>query len=256
MHKAGNVAPKTFFYNNLNYKKIKDYTPEEASLYFMTVFVRAAFYIGIKDPINQLNKDDIKNLIYLQYRNLTFEELNKAFTMERYNLLEPKTEHYQIFGTEYVGAVLKKFVAWKRRIQTHAKIPIFKPYEPPKLTEEEKEAINIKGICDLVTEFALTKRLMPGYIVNNYDYLYKKGLLPKHTKAFRKKINRKAINRLYKNRKKLSFEERKFLKKIVVKTDYKNHIFRTKCCEIVLEEFLHRIIATNTDIKTLVSNNN
>ena len=56
----------------------------------------------IKNPIDSFMKQDIINMLDGYWSNFTFEEMVKAFEMERFGQFTEQTEHFQLFNSTYI----------------------------------------------------------------------------------------------------------------------------------------------------------
>lgn len=101
-------------YNN---SIIRDLEQTEVNKSIASVIVKDMMLKGVKaeNKPNKLITDDIKKMILTKYSVLTLLEIELAFQMERYGELDPKSEHFQFYGTEYVSEILQKFSKWKQK---------------------------------------------------------------------------------------------------------------------------------------------
>lgn len=67
---------------------------------------------GVKSEISELVKQDLLKLITSRFKELSFEEIYKAFELERFNAYDTKTDHFQLFDANYVSEILKKYKNW------------------------------------------------------------------------------------------------------------------------------------------------
>lgn len=206
------------------------------------MFTGAANLLGIKNGFEAINKADIKEMILHKYANLSLEEINYAFKLDRWSG-EP-VDHFQLFNSEYVAKVLEKYKAWLRETRITNNLPLAPKQELPEITEAEKEAIVKKGIEDCFIEFCLTQNIPDGksYV---YDYLFPKKVFPSHTKRFKEQIKRKAIKSIYKKRKSGNVALKSVLKDIQAG----NNKVQTECKRIILKTFFVKLIKTNQNIR-------
>jgi len=154
------------------------------------IFTNVSLMIGIKDPISDLNKTDIKEMILMRFKELSLDELCYAFKLERYGDLGDKTGHYQLFNADYVSTVLYKYKKWKvdiiRNNLTNRPMK-----QESTISEEDKENIMLEAVDRVEREIKHNKKITGTY-THVYDYLYKEGLLPKHDKEFKDSIQDRA----------------------------------------------------------------
>lgn len=120
------------------------------------IFVKCANLSGIKEPISDINKQDIKEMILTKFNKLSIEEIDYAFKMDRYSG-EP-VQHFQLFNAEYVAKVLNKYSNWllKTRQEHNLKISVGQNSQGP--TEEERKAIRHQFLKNVFEEVKNTGR--------------------------------------------------------------------------------------------------
>ena len=138
------------------------------------VMSESSLHIGIKDPLTDIQKADIKEMILMRFKGLSVNEIAYAFKLERYNAYDDKTNHFQLFNAEYVSAILDKYVKWKIELKrTHN---ISKQKEESEVSEEEKkhwENLAVVSAIENFQENGIVER------VHVYDILFDLGYLPK-----------------------------------------------------------------------------
>lgn len=139
------------------------------------IFQNITLLFGIKEPISEINKADIKKMITSHYNNLSLEQLVYAFELERYGKLGDKTDHFQLINAQYVATVIKKYKKWLSETRFNNNIPM--PSNGPKLpepilSEKEKEDILKSGCTRCFNEFKEYGRVKDGN-THIYDYLIK-----------------------------------------------------------------------------------
>lgn len=88
------------------------------------LFSLIANLMGVKNAITDINKADIKKMLMLKFRWVTYQEIYKAFENERFLINADVTEHFQDFSATYVAKILKKYEAWKAyEIKTLVELP-------------------------------------------------------------------------------------------------------------------------------------
>ena len=97
-----------------NQIKIRDISKDDFKNQLIKSIVLLNTLSGIKEPMDDVTKQDIKEMILMRFKALSFDEISYAFKKERYGDLGDRTEHYQLFDAKYVSEVLDKFVKWKR----------------------------------------------------------------------------------------------------------------------------------------------
>lgn len=210
------------------------------------IFTKASNLAGLKSSISEINKTDIREMILSNFKNLSLEEIDYAFRIDRYGTNGEPTPHYQLFNAEYVSMVLNRYKTWLRTIRGNYNLPIAKPAKEKALTEDEKTLIIVNGTIDCFEEFTANGYIPQGkaYV---YDFLFEHGLLPKHTKRFREKIKRKAIKKRYQSRENPNVE-RRHVRSILLQIQNKKDGQKVRCKEIILETFFRKLIAQGKTI--------
>lgn len=159
---------------NLENKKIRERTTEpDIKMLIGIMLMKIGTLSGIKNEIDTIIGQDIIKMIFSTYGDLTIEELNKAFELERYGSFDDKTEHYQLFNADYIAKILKKYKKWKHNIKIHHDITA-DTLKLEAITESQKQTIIQNGINTLYEQYKSTKTIEdPSEYV--FDYLVKTG---------------------------------------------------------------------------------
>lgn len=128
---------------------------------------------GIKTEVDSFVIEDITKMIFYAYSDLTIEEIYKAFELERYGIYENKTEHFQLFNSDYISTILKKYRVWKNNTKIHHNITEEKK-STSEISEEAKENILINGVNRVFKEYQETKTIN-GPTEYLFDFLVEKG---------------------------------------------------------------------------------
>lgn len=229
--------------------KIRDISNSyELSKRLSLIFVVITNHLGIKDPIHDITKNDIRELILSRFKNLSIDEVAYAFKMERYGMYEEKTEHYQLFNAEYVSAVLNKYIKKKRDIKILHEISV--KHEVVETSEEEKKYWINKGVLGCLNFFIENQFIENGRIYI-YDVLYDE-YLPKE-KEYKDSIHKAAIEciEVEQNlRKAKSRDEVKDIKSVLQRIkNPKDGLIINKCKELVLCKFFRDLLKDEEKLK-------
>lgn len=143
-----NLPVKSFLQKSYDFKKIKQIKSDQNFVFLVTGWItQTSVLMEIKNPIDSFMKQDIINMLDGYWSNFTFEEMVKAFEMERFGQFSEQTEHFQLFNSTYIAKVFKKYQKWKS--EKKIELNISNEIQAPEKTEEEKfqlmtEAINRK----------------------------------------------------------------------------------------------------------------
>lgn len=171
-----NVSPVQFLKNNLRNKKIKERVTEpDIKVLIGLMIVKIGTLSGMKNQIDFLIAQDILKMIFSVYKELTIEEIYKAFELERYGAYDEKTDHFQLIDAEYVAKILKKYKVWKQKIRTHHNIST-DALQIEAMTESQKDEIVESGVNRFFEEYKKSKTIEdPSEYI--FDHLVKKGLI-------------------------------------------------------------------------------
>ena len=172
------IAPVSFLKKNYDFKKIRDRRTEPNITTFLSVtWLKICMLCGIKQNQSSEVWQDITNLVFSYYSDLTVEEIFKAFELERFGEYPERTEHYQFFNSEYVSAVLKKYKVWKQTTKIQHNITKSESVaELPDITTSQKEEILINGIIRVFNEYKQSK-ILPEPNTHIFDELLSRGLI-------------------------------------------------------------------------------
>jgi hypothetical protein len=203
------VPAVSFLKQNFGFVKLRDRKTEpEFAILIAAAMTKAAVLAGLKG-IEKLHQPDILKAIFTHYSDLTLEEIYKAFELERFNVYEEKTEHFQQFNAEYVTAILKKYRVYKHKIKTeHNIVPAKDSEKEP--SEEEKEQMVKNAVNRVFDEYKDTGTI-EGITEYIFDFLVEKG-----------KIKTRGSEALVKYYEQKLSEAKEQLKKENEKTEAKN----------------------------------
>lgn len=157
--------------------KIKDRKTEvDIQPLIWIMLVKIAALAGIKDAIDDFNKSDILKMIFTSFSDLTIEEIYKGFELERHSQYEVKTEHFQLFNSEYVSQVLNKYKKWKLNIKVQHNL--HSTNLTPEKTLEEKDIENIlkNGVNRVYKEYK-DDSVLEDTIEHIFDFLIEKDFI-------------------------------------------------------------------------------
>lgn len=175
MQQAGNKTETAFIRSSFEQDKLREIKSVETNQLLGLVLQQASVLAGIKDGVQDIVKNDLKDLIFGKFGGLSLEEIAYAFKLERQLAYPTKSEHYQFFSTEYVAEILGKYTEWKAEKRRANNIDPL-PEKKRELTEEEKEILTLTSILQSFEDFKATGKLP---VVNKwiYDELWKRGIM-------------------------------------------------------------------------------
>lgn len=175
--KAGELTPLAIAKTFHQYPRLRDLNREVIAPTFGMVFTRIATLVGLKGEIDPLQKQEIWNAVFSRFSGLSFQEIYKAFQMDRSGEFGDVTDHYQFFDVSYVCKVLGRYREWLQDTQRVHNINISQlPEKQDTMTEEETEASVLSWLTGHFEEYKETKKL-PIISVPIYDALYQRGVL-------------------------------------------------------------------------------
>lgn len=175
---VGELTPLAIAKTGHQYPLLKNLDREAIAPIFGLLFTRIAALVGVKGEIDPLQKQEIWNVVFGRFSGLSFQEIYKAFQMDRSKEFGEITKHFDFFDVSYVSTVLEKYTEWKRKTQKEHHISISN--EPktaiPMITEEEKETNIQQWLINHFLEYKETKT-MPFPAAQVYKTLLKRGTL-------------------------------------------------------------------------------
>ena len=253
------LAPVSFLKKNYEFKKIRDRRTEPNITTFLGVtWLKICMLCGIKQNQSSEVWQDITNLIFSYYSDLTVEEIFKAFELERFGEYPERTEHYQFFNSEYVSAVLKKYKVWKNNTKIQHNITKSENVALlPSISDSQKEEILIKGIVRVFSEYKTTK-ILPEPNTHIFDELLSRGLIlgantPKLEKYYADKMEEAKLElkkELEAEKSTANFIQRKTIAREIeqiLQGGSNRIIVKTK--KIVLKEYFDNLIEQGIEIE-------
>lgn len=173
---------KLFLEKTYAFEKLKDLKKNPNFIFLISGWAaHTSALMQIKNPIDNFIKQDIIEMLGGFWSNLSFEELVKAFEMERFGVFENKTEHFQLFDCNYISQVLKKYQNWARQKKIELNINNKIMIEEKQITPEEQRKIMVEAINKKYSEF-----LEKGEINEPFSHIFKElieiGLIKMATK--------------------------------------------------------------------------
>lgn len=257
------LSPVPFLKKNYEFKKLRERRTDPNITTFLGVtWLKICMLCGIKQNQNAEVWQDITNLVFSYYSDLTVEEIFKAFELERFGEYHEKTKHYQFFNSEYVSAVLKKYRAWKQITKIQHNITKSESVALlPDISESQKQETLTNGIIRVFNEFKSTKiiELLSLWV---FDYLQEKGHIqgantPKLIEYYSKKMEEAKIQvqkELEIEKSNSNFIRRKTITREIEEVLHGNSskvIVATK--KIVLREYFEKLINENIEIESLLN---
>lgn len=139
----------------------------EVRKFLALIFVKVANLVGIKDPVSEINKQDIREMILTKFKSLSVQEIDYAFKLDRYSG-EP-VQHYQLFNAEYVAKVLKKYQDWLLKKRQENNLNLSKIPEVVEPTPEERKEIRKQFLSNVFNDVKNTGYCTDGWLL--YDDL-------------------------------------------------------------------------------------
>ena len=205
---------------------------------------------GIKEPLTDELKADIKEMVLMRFRYLSLDEICYAFKLERYGAHEKRTEHYQLFNAVYVADVLNKYKLWKQKKIVLHNLNQDNSKESITSTEQNELAI-LNG-----SKLAWQEIKETGSMTTNRTYLYHplygKGLLPTDDlikQAVMKIAKSSVIEKRQGSNVKISKD--KVLDGILNKQKDPSKALITECYRITLERFFKSFTSEEQLIKKI-----
>jgi len=147
---VSNISDVAFVKKTYGFIKVREFNQDsELKNTVGEMLFKAARLAGIKDEISYDVKADLMKTVLSYFKDLSIEEIYKAFELERNCVYDTKTDHFQLFDSRYVSEILKKYKNWK--IDQKKVNNISAPKVVTEITEAEKLKIRndfLKTIFD------------------------------------------------------------------------------------------------------------
>jgi len=168
---------KSFLQKSYSFQKLSEIKKDANFVFLIGGWItQTSALMQIKNPIDNLIKQDIVNMFGGYWSNLGLEDLIKAFELERFGIFKEKTEHYQLFDSNYISQILKKYQNWKREKKIEFNIINQNNQQVKELTEKEKSEIMTKAINDKYNHFCTTKQILEPF-THIFTELVNRGLI-------------------------------------------------------------------------------
>lgn len=143
------------------------------------ILLKICALAGIKTVIDDFTKRDIINMIFTRFKHLSTADIWKAFELERYGVYESKTEHFQLFDTNYISEVLKKYIEWVRKEKTMLNYipPTNQNIKLSEMTDSSKKEIMTKAILKSFEHFLISGTLPSEPQEHIYEELRERGFI-------------------------------------------------------------------------------
>lgn len=176
-------SPLAFLKTNYGFKKLRDRKTEpNISFLLSAAWTKISALAGLKTSTDIIISQDITNMIFNVYNDLSLEEIYKAFELERHCVYETKTEHFQQFNAEYVADILKKYKKWKQFTKIQHNISATNPESLlPEMTDSQKKETMDNAIIRKFNEYLSTNDIEEPFAYI-FDELYERDIIKKPTK--------------------------------------------------------------------------
>ena len=155
---VSNISDVAFVKKTYGFIKVREFQQDaELKNTIGEMLFKAARLAGIKDEISYDVKADLMKTILSYFKDLSIEEIYKAFELERNCVYDTKTEHFQLFDSQYVSEILKKYKNWK--IDQKKINNISAPKVIQEITESEKHKIRnefLKTVYDDLVNYGFS----------------------------------------------------------------------------------------------------
>jgi hypothetical protein len=252
-----NLSEVPFVRDTLAQEKIRNINSYDLIKQIGMLLSKIKVQMGIKHEISDVYKTDIREMIQNRFKNLSLNEIDYAFKLERYGEykdekgLESRTEHFHDFNTVYCSTVLGKYVEWKRNLKL--KHNISKIEKPVSATEKEKQFWINKGVNECLDYFEEHRSIMDGKLYI-YEVFYDMDLLPKDP-DYKKKMYadaKEVVEFEIQSTKPTNLAHRKSMDQTLKEIQRpKSGILINKAKELVLLDFLRKLFRDVNEVKKL-----
>ena len=257
--KAGELTPLAIAKTGHQYPLLKNLDREAIAPIFGLLFTRIAALVGVKGEIDPLQKQEIWTAVFGRFSGLSFQEIYKAFQMDRSKEFGEITNHFHFFDVSYVSTVLEKYIEWKRKTQVEHHISIS---NEPKTTIPMITEANIQQwLINHFLEYKNTKA-MPPLPVPIYEALQKRGVLKPYFATLTerdKQLMRSETDKQLRHQQAIAKDKNDFdtAKKLISlfqqgETDKEGKILRIKQ-EVTLQFYYNWLITEGKELSEMLS---
>lgn len=255
-----NLTAKSFLQKSYEFPKIKELKADPNFIFLITGWIaQTSILMQIKNPVDSFTKQDIINMLDGYWSGFTFQEMIKAFEMERFGQFKDQTEHFQLFNSTYIAKVFKKYQNWKSEKKIEFNITNKTDNQEKQLTNDEKIKIMTDAINEKYTHFVNTKQISEPFS-HIFKELIERGLIkmptaetPKLSMYFDNKLNeaKEQIEAELKSKKEPDKNKRKEMQRVLdsISENNLNDSAKAKielrAKKLVLIDFFNRQITLN-----------
>lgn len=207
------------------------------------IMVKIINHLGIKNPVSDFEKADVKEMILMRFKHLSLDEVEYAFKLERYGVFGEKTNHYQLFNAEYVSNILNKYVKFRQKVRFDKNLVVKKMKTEEEVSDQEKLRREKQAVNRSLAYFEEYREVDTTRIYV-YDILFALGKMPTDI-AYKNRVKEDAVlllEREQKQKKPTSIDEKRefaqVLKSIQKGTSPQIII---KCKELELAKFFREL---------------
>lgn len=203
------------------------------------ILVKVIYLLGIKNPVSDIDKQDISEMILMAFKQLSLDEVDYAFKLERYGIYDSKTSHFQQFNANYVSEILNKYLNWKKNKLKNNNLNE-KENINMVIDEEENKKI-MDGACERLKNEIKEQGFISSAYVHVYNYLNNIKKLPtddNYKSNILKKAKIIAINEVK------SRDDRRGTKKLIqnIKDGFERNKVAIIAKRLVLEDYFNKQI--------------
>lgn len=251
------LPTKSFLQKTYEFKKLSEHKKDPHFIFLIGGWIiQTCFLMQIKNPVETYVKQDIVNMLSGFWGNLSFEEIIKAFELERHGVYKERTEHFQLFDCNYISQILKKYQNWKREGKTEHNISSSQNQQASSISLEEQKKIMDSAIMRMYNEFLESGEVsIPcSYI---FDELYYREVLKasEYKFEFYRKIAERDVKNQVKSIAAVDKTEYNSVKETIqdIEKNHKHEKVLAYAKRLVLYDFFKKIKDENLDINLIIS---
>jgi len=247
-------SPIAFLKQHYEFTKIREAKKNVEFNHVMSVcWGKICGLAGIKTIVDSFMAEDISKMVTNVYSDLSIEEIYKAFELERHGVYEIRTDHFQLFSSEYVSTILKKYKSWKlENLKTHL-ISAPSRVEEKTITLEEQNEIMTNALISRFDEFLESGEIsIP--CTHIFDEMYTRRLF-KEDMDYKKLFSlsgKQVESELKKERAVTSFEKNRLKEAIDSLKNPNNERILARAKQLVLKEQFEYFKECNIHIKDVL----
>lgn len=244
IQEVGNLTDNQFILETRKFHKIKNVDRNQYSQMIGVVLAKAINLAGFKKAVDDIHKVDVSKMLLTKYKNITLEEIDKAFEIDRYS--SDPVKHFDLFSSSYVAKILDNYQTWKSRKKNYYQLG--KEKKVLEISEEQKKENQLKLVENLFKSLQVKEFDRDAWLLYDKIECYQKT-----DKDYKRKLYEAQLKKYYINQKKdgQTKDEFKTFKKKIQGSNY----VKNRCKSIIVCGYLKKFAQDFETFKSKINYN-